>query len=540
MLSDNPIISNLNLLHMKKFTFVLMVLLAYTGFTMAQTIEDFESIKMNPMEFGTTGKMTVVANPDPVGNPSLYCVKFLRPGVTNGGKAWSGFWSTLPVAVDVTVNKYVHVKVWKSRLSPIKFKLKGGTAGDSEIVSMNPQTLTNAWEDIVFDFSAKTGTYPIVSLMPDFEDPLVQADDLTMYFDEIYVNNNPAVGTTPVTVLENFETITLNTMEMGTNGKLTLVENPDKSGINSSSYVEKFVRPFNGQPWSGFWSELPTPVDATTNKYVHVKVWKSRLSPIKFKLKGGTAGDSEIFSMNPQTLTNAWEDIVFDFSAKTGTYPIVSLMPDFEDPLTLTSDITLYFDDIVLNNEPNKSVSVTFNVDMHGSNLTTGQKVYIAGNITGWAIPDTKPEYEMLDAEKDSIYSISLVVTAGDLAFKFFKGGSGWGGGEWNGDPNRTITVTEDAVVNALWGTNGFVGKREISQANKIQMYPNPVRNELNISSTADVRRVIITNTLGKVVGNINYTGKQTINTSDFSRGLYFVTFINADGTKATQKLIKD
>ena len=41
----------------------------------------------------------------------------------------------------------------------------------------------------------------------------------------------------------------------------------------------------------------------------------------------------ETFSINPQTNTGVWEDIVFDYTSKTGLYPTISFMPDFEDPL---------------------------------------------------------------------------------------------------------------------------------------------------------------------------------------------------------------
>jgi hypothetical protein len=50
--------------------------------------------------------------------------------------------------------------------------------------------------------------------------------------------------------------------------------------------------------------------------------------------------------------------MVFDFSSKTGTYPTIVFMPDFEDPLTLTENITLYFDDIILNNSSNPLMGV--------------------------------------------------------------------------------------------------------------------------------------------------------------------------------------
>jgi hypothetical protein len=73
-------------------------------------------------------------------------------------------------------------------------------------------------------------------------------------------------------------------------------------------------------------------------------------------------------------------------------------------------------------------------------------------------------------------------------------------------------------------------------------MYPNPVNNELNISTTADISSVYITSTVGQVVASYNYNTRtnQTINTSALSSGMYFVTFVGADGKKQTQKLIKN
>jgi len=64
----------------------------------------------------------------------------------------------------------------------------------------------------------------------------------------------------------------------------------------------------------------------------------------------------------------------FDFTSKTGVYPTISFMPDFEDPLTLTSDIVIYFDDILLNNDPNPIVA----------GLPVGQKT---NDVTIYPVP---------------------------------------------------------------------------------------------------------------------------------------------------------
>ena len=99
---------------MKKFTFILMMLLAYAGFTMAQTIEDFESIKMNLFSQGTNGSLSVVPNPDPTGaNTSAYVAKMVRG---QNGDPWAGWYSTISTPINVTTNRYLHLKIWKLRL----------------------------------------------------------------------------------------------------------------------------------------------------------------------------------------------------------------------------------------------------------------------------------------------------------------------------------------------------------------------------------------------------------------------------------------
>jgi hypothetical protein len=158
--------------------------------------------------------------------------------------------------------------------------------------------------------------------------------------------------------------LTLNVMGGATNSNtdMTVVDNPNPSGINTSTKVVKFERNTAGDPWGGFWSPVVDPdPDFTTNKYVHVKVLKTRISPVKFKIEGGAAGNLEIASVNAQTQIGVWEDFVFDFSSKTGTYPTVVFMPDYFDPLVNEGNITIYFDDIIVNNIATPTMGITDN-----------------------------------------------------------------------------------------------------------------------------------------------------------------------------------
>jgi len=312
--------------------------------------------------------------------------------------------------------------------------------------------------------SIVSGEYVKIVLIPDFEDPLTLTDDIVLYFDDMYVNDDPTVGSDPVQCMENFETIPLNYMLNGEDDMsyMELIPNPDVSGVNLSPYVCHFYRDMDGFPWDGFWSNLPSEIDVTDNKYVHVKVWKPRISPVKFKIEGGEAGTIEVESMYPQTLTNAWEDMVFDFSEKTGTYPIIAFLPDFMDPVGLTEDISIYFDDILLNNDPNPIMppSQTLNVDMTEAGLVEGDSVWIAGALGGihgtWEQPGSNPNNLMTDTDGDGIYSITLALPEGTVAFKFFIGPT-WD----NGDPapggDRTLALTNTMNVFYKWGVDGEI-----------------------------------------------------------------------------------
>ncbi|MBC8319987.1 MAG: T9SS type A sorting domain-containing protein [Bacteroidetes bacterium] len=132
----------------------------------------------------------VVDNPDPSGiNTSSKVLKFIRRGTDNGGLPWGGFWATCDPNIDATVNKYVHFMVWKTMISPLKFKMEGDPTLETE--SMYPQTETGMWQDIVFDFTTLTGNYGVVALMPDFTDPFETAEDIDMYIDNIQINSDP-------------------------------------------------------------------------------------------------------------------------------------------------------------------------------------------------------------------------------------------------------------------------------------------------------------------------------------------------------------
>lgn len=156
----------------------------------------------------------------------------------------------------------------------------------------------------------------------------------------------------PTSHIERY--IDLNMMRGGSddNSEFTRVPNPDPDDVNDTEEVVRFYRSQHGVPWGGFFAFMPVPLDLSEKKYIYVDVWKPRISPLRFKVEDGDTPDLEIESMVPQTKTEQWETIVFDFSEKDGEWNIIAFMPDFADPVDLDEDIVIYFANIRLGDEP--------------------------------------------------------------------------------------------------------------------------------------------------------------------------------------------
>lgn len=139
-----------------------------------------------------------------------------------------------------------------------------------------------------------------------------------------------------------------------------IVDNPSKAGINTSDKVGRFTRKVNGNWWAYAWFEF-APIEITASrtapKYLHIKVYKPLVSTVCAQLKDKhdepTANSGEIINKK-QTKENEWQDLVFKITT-SGVYSYLEFKPDFENyevPSRLTSDIQIYFDDVVINDDP--------------------------------------------------------------------------------------------------------------------------------------------------------------------------------------------
>jgi hypothetical protein len=109
----------------------------------------------------------------------------------------------------------------------------------------------------------------------------------------------------------------------------------------------------------------------------------------------------------------------------------------------------------------------------------------------------------------------------------------------------QTIYVAIQCVSEDAWvfmiddiSIDFFVGTPEVEQAIEYSIYPNPVHNQLNITSGVEMTEVQIFNQLGQVVySQVVKDTNFSLNTLGFNAGVYFVRIITEQGI-ATEKIM--
>ncbi|MBN1790459.1 MAG: fasciclin domain-containing protein, partial [Bacteroidales bacterium] len=169
----------------------------------------------------------------------------------------------------------------------------------------------------------------------------------------------------------DFETETDAVWEVFANGTgsasdFEVIANPDKSGVNTSDNVLKFVVNANADTYAGAFSNSYAPVEFTQSSHtITLMVWKSIISPVGFKVEASTNGGPVTEVKVSNTVTNAWELLTFNMSACIGySYDRIVIFPDF--PETRTAGTTVYIDNI----ERKEEATGILNLDEDSKGLT--------------------------------------------------------------------------------------------------------------------------------------------------------------------------
>ena len=110
-----------------------------------------------------------------------------------------------------------------------------------------------------------------------------------------------------------------------------VIANPDASGINTSSMVGESTKPLGAETWAGSFFDVAAPLDLTTYTSISMKTWSPTVGAVvKLKLENSANADENYELDMNTTVSNTWEELVFDFSAAPAfTYDRVVVFFDF-------------------------------------------------------------------------------------------------------------------------------------------------------------------------------------------------------------------
>ena len=312
---------------------------------------NFESTGLNYdfVNFGGAN-VSVVNNPASGGINTSAKVGRMVKGAPEG---WAGSFISLVRPIDFSTKKLMKVKVHSPRAgAKLLLKVENQTNGGIFFEQEATTTVANAWEDLTFDFSAinTANSYQKVVLIFDLGTPGNGSANFTYYFDDIRQEEKPAAV---LGIPMDFEssTLTYNWFNFD-GGNATVVNNPFKTGINTSNKVGKMVKGPGGQPWGGSFIELPAPINFSGSKTLRMKVYSPRVgAKVLLKVENATNGAISFEKEVSTTTANAWEDLTFDFSAinTANSYHKVVLIFDLGTVGDGSANYTYHFDDIRFN-----------------------------------------------------------------------------------------------------------------------------------------------------------------------------------------------
>ena len=277
----------------------------------------------------------------------------------NGAETWAGttMGAGFNMAIPFTATKtQMSIRVY-SPAAGIRVRLKvedrNNNARSVETEAMTQAA--NTWETLVFDFATPssgtaamnlTYTYNMASVFFDFgtggSGKVFLWDDVTF----LAANVTPNYLVLPIDFQSTYAYPFIN---FG-GATATVVNNPNPSGINTSTKVGKMVK---GAPevWAGSFLELVNPINFTVLRTFKVKVYSPRVgAKLLLKVENATNGAQNYEKEATTTQANAWEELTFDYTAiPFGFYSRVVLIFDLGTVGDGSANFTYYFDDIRLN-----------------------------------------------------------------------------------------------------------------------------------------------------------------------------------------------
>jgi len=127
-----------------------------------------------------------------------------------------------------------------------------------------------------------------------------------------------------------------------------VIDNPFKSGINTSDKVGKYTCNSGSNSWAGMNIHDSVEITITeNNKFFTMDVYKSSINKVVMVLEQGNGSITRFDSYPYNSKTDEWETIVFDMSSVIGnTFYRLTIQPDLTETDPRSAESIVYLDNI--------------------------------------------------------------------------------------------------------------------------------------------------------------------------------------------------
>mgnify|MGYP003867182389 CR=1 FL=1 len=252
-------------------------------------------------------------------------------------------------SVDVSQMEYLHFDVWTAEVDRIETSLISVASGERPVWTV---LQSDEWTSIDIPISAFTDQGLSVN---DIHQLKFVGDGWaagTVFIDNIYFYR-AATGVVTDDI-ENYEGEAPTYGDFG-NASVSIVANPDISGINTSATVAQFTKPNGAEVWAGSTITLDTPLDLVNFSKINVKTWSPKVGAVvKMKLENADASITHEVDINT-SVANTWEQLSYDFSAAPAADYVKLVM--FLDFGNAGDGSVYYYDDFQLVDDSGSSLS---------------------------------------------------------------------------------------------------------------------------------------------------------------------------------------
>lgn len=431
----------------------------------------------------------IVENPAPSGiNTSSHVAQWQR-----SIEPIAHAYAELDGKIDFSEQQIFRFKIWSPVACEVLFKVEDKT--DYTIAFEVSQTVsdTEQWVELTFDFSgAESGMYDKIVIFMDF----LSTEDNIFYFDDV---TGPAYDGAEKTGSYAFKP---DAGDKGPNRNRKFIQDetaaififdaPGKITTNYNLYdvithvtgtievlnnMVRFLPAENAPEALG-----NTPVEPYLLALDEVTP-NDQAKLIKFtNVTFQGIGAGEVFTGGQNyTITDGvntfvlrtmfWEEDYIGMEIPHEALDITGVVTQFHEEMQITprfaADIEEYFEPVMHN--------LTLNVDMSDAlNFDPDvDLVYVTGTFAGfWPVPGTDPDNQLMTrVDETMIWTKNFYLEEGEYQYKYFLN-EGWDGGEWGTTVNRQLTLSDDTVVDDLWGYLDYPDVIEVSTLADLRTMP--------------------------------------------------------------------